>query len=83
MEPRIFASINEFAAQLEAIRLARGITKAELSRATGVGQSYIWHDERGQYQHATVRRLDPILAALGVRVTITVTPIEEEEHADV
>jgi transcriptional regulator with XRE-family HTH domain len=82
MEQRTLTSIGALVAQLETIRLEQGITKAELARKTGVGQSAIWHDERGQYQHATVRRLDPILAALGVRVTITVTPIEKE-HADV
>jgi hypothetical protein len=53
---------------LVGLRIAKGITQAELARRLGVHESQVSRDERNEYHGMTVERASRTLEALGVEL---------------
>lgn len=60
------------------LRIANGITQAELARRLNVDESQISRDERNEYHGITIERAQKILSALGEQVILNV---EEKDLA--
>lgn len=52
------------------MRVARGLTQAQLASALGIEQAHVARYERDDYSGYTIETIDRIFAALGVRFTL-------------
>jgi ribosome-binding protein aMBF1 (putative translation factor) len=78
---RDFGSLRNLAGMgrlLIALRIANGLSQAELARKLNVDESQICRDERHEYHGITVERAQKILNALGEYLILTV----EDKEAD-
>lgn len=82
-EQRIRASATEAAARrrLRTLRLARGMSQAELARRTNMATSSLSRLESGE-RHLSVDLLTPIAVALGVSVGELITPAVTSRTAE-
>lgn len=67
---------------LIAVRIANGITQAELAKRLSVSESQVSRDERNEYHGITLERAQRILDALGEQVNIQLAdkPILKDEE---
>lgn len=70
----------ELRRQLIALRLARGLTQEELAECVGTKQSGISRLESGSHR-PSLAMLEKVAAALGAKVEIKLTPLEDHEPA--
>jgi len=67
--------VNEISHQLVRLRLARGLTQAELAARTGCKQSDISRLEREDYQGYTISQLEKIAASLDAEIELDLIPV--------
>ena len=70
--PRI-EKLDEIAPFITRIRIAKGVSQAELARRLGVSKQVISRYEESDYQTVSIARLQEILDAIGITTLVTLT----------
>lgn len=65
--------LEQIAAQIVPIRIARGVSQTELARRLGVSKQVVSRYEESGYQTAGLERVQEILDALGAAVAVKLT----------
>ncbi len=68
----VFTQLTEIGPLLVALRIANGISQAELAKRLAVDVSQIYRDERNEYHGISIERADRVVAALGEELQISV-----------
>lgn len=68
----VFTQLTEIGPLLVALRIANGISQAELAKRLAVDVSQISRDERNEYHGISIERADRVVAALGEELQISV-----------
>ncbi len=67
---------------LISLRIAKGLTQAELAQSLGVDPSQVSRDERNEYHGITLERAAKVMEAIGVKIRVNFE-IEASEPAEV
>lgn len=68
----VFNQLTEIGPLLVALRIANGISQAELARRLSVDVSQVSRDERNEYHGISIDRAERVVAALGEELQISV-----------
>lgn len=68
----VFTQLTEIGPLLVALRIANGISQAELAKRLAVDVSQISRDERNEYHGISIERAERVVAALGEELQISV-----------
>lgn len=68
----VFTQLTEIGPLLVALRIANGISQAELAKRLAVDVSQISRDERNEYHGISIERAERVMAALGEELQISV-----------
>ena len=71
---RGLSALRSMGRLLVALRLAAGVSQAELARRMGTSSSQVSRDERDEYFGATLDKVERVLGALGFEGAVTVVP---------
>lgn len=75
----LLSDIHSIGRLLIALRIASGLSQAELARRLGKSASQVSRDERDEYYGATVEKIQRVFDALGFKGNVQVSPREEGE----
>ena len=76
----VFTQLTEIGPLLVALRIANGISQAELAKRLAVDVSQISRDERNEYHGISIERAERVVAALGEELQISVR--QKKQHND-
>lgn len=76
----VFTQLTEIGPLLVALRIANGISQAELAKRLAVDVSQISRDERNEYHGISIERAERVVAALGEELQISVR--QRKQHND-
>ena len=65
--------LDEMAASIAKIRMAKGITQLEVARRSGISEQTISRYEQSDYQTVGIARLQKILDAIGIKTSVTLS----------
>jgi len=65
--------LSQIAPFIARIRIAKGVSQAELARRLGVSKQVISRYEESDYQTVAIARLEEILDAIGIKTAVTLT----------
>lgn len=68
----LFNQLTEIGPLLVALRIANGMTQAELAKRLGVDVSQVSRDERNDYHGISIERAERVVEALGEKLQISV-----------
>jgi len=63
--------LSQIAPFIARIRIAKGVSQAELARRLGVSKQVISRYEESDYQTVAIARLEEILDAIGIKTAVT------------
>jgi DNA-binding XRE family transcriptional regulator len=69
----VFNQLTEIGPLLVALRIANGMTQAELAKRLGVDVSQVSRDERNDYHGISIERAERVVEALGEELQISVS----------
>ncbi|MEO8662200.1 MAG: helix-turn-helix transcriptional regulator [Bryobacteraceae bacterium] len=73
LELPLVERLDQIAPFVVRMRIAKGVSQAELGRRLGVSKQVVSRWEESEYQTVAVSRLQEILDAIGVRASVTLT----------
>lgn len=76
----VFTQLTEIGPLLVALRIANGISQADLANRLAVDVSQISRDERNEYHGISIERAERVVAALGEELQISVR--QKKQHND-
>ncbi len=76
----VFNQLTEVGPLLVALRIANGISQAELAKRLAVDVSQVSRDERNDYHGISIERAERVVAALGEELQISVS--QKRHHND-
>ena len=65
--------LSQIAPFIARIRIAKGVSQAELARRLGVSKQVISRYEESDYQTVAIARLEEILDAIGIKTAVTLS----------
>ena len=65
--------LSQIAPFIARIRIAKGVSQAELARRLGVSKQVISRCEESDYQTVAIARLEEILDAIGIKTAVTLS----------
>jgi HTH-type transcriptional regulator/antitoxin HigA len=65
--------LSQIAPFIARIRIAKGVSQAELARRLGVSKQVISRYEEGDYQTVAIARLEEILDVIGIKTAVTLS----------
>jgi HTH-type transcriptional regulator/antitoxin HigA len=65
--------LSQIAPFIARIRIAKGVSQAELARRLGVSKQVISRYEESDYQTVAIARLQEILDAIGIKTSVTLS----------
>jgi HTH-type transcriptional regulator/antitoxin HigA len=65
--------LSQIAPFIARIRIAKGVSQAELARRLGVSKQVISRYEESDYQTVSIARLEEILDAIGIKTAVTLS----------
>ena len=65
--------LSQIAPFIARIRIAKGVSQAELARRLGVSKQVVSRYEESDYQTVAIARLEEILDAIGIKTAVTLS----------